>query len=179
MPLPPGPHKTVLADPAWPYDQAGAKGGVAHEYATMKVDDICAMPVRQVAAKDAILLLWVPNPHLPNGLRVVKAWGFTYKTKLPWVKNTVGVGQWLRGCTEDLWLCTRGKPPLPETAPRGVLFADNPGHSQKPRSQYPLAESLGQGPRLELFARQRREGWAAWGNQLSDTVETALQGVLA
>lgn len=174
MALPEGPFKTILADPAWPYDQATARGGVAAEYRTMTIPALCKLPVRRMADKDAILLMWCTNPHLPNGLKVGKAWGFTYKTKLPWVKNTVGVGQWLRGCTEDLLLFTRGRPPLPENVPKGVLFADNPGHSQKPRSQYVLAEQLGHGPRAELFARQRRAGWTAWGDQLSGTIETPL-----
>lgn len=173
--LPLGAHRTILADPAWSYNTAKALRGVAaDQYGTMQTKEIAALPVEAVAAKDAVLLLWATNPLLPDALRVMDSWGFTYKTALTWCKNTVGVGFWLRGQTEHVLIGTKGKPPLPKVAPSSVLHADNPGHSCKPRSFYPVAEALGLAPRLELFARQRRQGWASWGNQLSSTVETAL-----
>jgi N6-adenosine-specific RNA methylase IME4 len=173
--LPAGAHKTILADPAWSYNVAkGLRGVAADQYVTMSTKEIAALPVEAVAAKDSVLLLWATNPLLPDALRVMDAWGFTYKTKLTWCKNTLGVGHWLRGKSEDLLIGTRGRPPLPDDVPEGVLHADNPGHSRKPRPIYPIAEKLGKAPRVELFARERRQGWTAWGNQLSATVETAL-----
>lgn len=174
LPVGAQPFRGILADPPWEYARRVGAGVAADQYSTMPTDAIAALPVPAIVDDDAVLLLWCTNPLLPDGLRVMRAWGFTYKTKLPWVKNTVGTGSWLRGCTEDLLLGTRGHPPLPKVAPKGVLFAKNPGHSQKPRSQYPLAETLALAPRVELFARQRRDGWTAWGNQLSHTVETTL-----
>lgn len=174
--LPEGAFRTILADPPWAYNVDKALKGVADaQYQTMSVKQICAMPVEALAAKDAVLLLWSTNPMLPDALKVVEAWGFTYKTKMTWCKNTLGVGFWLRGQTEDLLICTKGKPPKPKVAPSSVVHADNPGHSQKPRCFYPIYERLGLGERVELFARQRRQGWASWGNQLSSTVETRLE----
>lgn len=171
-----GPFRTILADPAWSYNQAGTlRGTAAGQYETMPLDAICKMPVEAMADDDAVLLLWSTNPLLPDALEVIEAWGFTYKTKLTWVKNNHGPGFWLRSRSEDLLIATRGKPPRPTVAPASVLVADNEGHSRKPRAVYPLAERLGLGPRLELFARDRRAGWSSWGDQLSRTVETALE----
>ena len=173
--LPVGPFRTVLADPPWSYNQAkGLSGVAAAHYATMATKDIAALPVEAVAAMDSVLLMWATNPLLPEALRVMDAWGFAYKTSLTWCKNTFGPGFWLRGQSEHVLIGTRGKPPRPAVAPSSVLHADNPGHSQKPRSFYPIAEALGAGPRVELFARQQRAGWTAWGNELSRTIETAL-----
>lgn len=177
LPLGAEPYRTVLADPAWSYDQSTARGSAAKHYATMTNEDIAALPVEAVAAKDSVLLLWATNPLLPEALGVMEAWGYDYKTKMTWCKNTVGIGQWLRGQSEDLLIGVKGSPPLPDVAPSSVLHATNKGHSQKPRSIFPIAERLGRAPRLEMFARQRRQGWTSWGNQLSATVETTLGGI--
>lgn len=177
LPVGAKPFRAVLADPPWQYDATVGRGVAEDQYPTMPTEEIMRLPVPAIVDQDAVLLLWCTNPFLPDGLRVMRAWGFQYKTKFPWVKNTVGVGRWVRGCTEDILIGTRGRPPLPAVAPRGVLFADNEGHSRKPRAIYPIAECLAPGPRVELFARERREGWTAWGNQLSATVETTLAGV--
>lgn len=180
LPLGADPFKTILADPPWAYAVNGGLKGVADdEYPTMTTSAICAMPVEAVSAANAVLLLWCTNPFLPDGLRVMRSWGFAYKTKMTWCKNTLGVGSWLRGQSEDVLIGVRGNPPKPSVAPSSVLHADNPGHSRKPRQFYPIAARLGVEPRLELFARQRRQGWEPYGNQLSTTIETALQGVLA
>lgn len=175
MPLPQGPFDTILADPAWSYNNSGAQGSAAKQYETMSVEEICAMPVQEVAADNAVLLLWATAPLLPDAMRVIKAWGFTYKTKIVWHKNTFGPGFWVRAKAEDVLIATRGKPPIPTDAPPGVVCMKNEGHSKKPRAMYPIYERLGGGRRLELFARQRREGWVPWGNQLSSTVETTLE----
>lgn len=175
LPVGAEPFRTVLADPAWTYNQATARGGVASEYATMSTRQIAELPVEAVASRNSVLLLWSANPMLKDALRVMDAWGFEYKTKITWCKNTFGTGFWVRSKTEDLLIGTRGKPPLPEVAPPSVLHAVNRGHSQKPPEIYPVAERLGAGPRLELFARERRHGWASWGNQLSETAQAALE----
>lgn len=140
----------------------------------MSLDDIKALPVAAVAAKDSVLLLWATNPLLPDALEVMAAWGFTYKSALTWCKNTFGTGFWVRGKTEHLLIGVKGKPALPSKAPASVVHLDNPGHSAKPRGFYPVYEALGGGPRLEMFARQRRDGWTSWGNQLSRTLEQPL-----
>lgn len=180
LPLGAFPFKTVLADPPWSYNVSrGLKGVADDEYETMPTGEICKMPVEAVTASNAVLLLWATNPLLPDALRVMESWGFEYKTKMTWCKNNLGVGSWLRGQTEDLLIGVRGKPTRPAVAPSSVLHADNPGHSQKPRAFYPIAERLGDAPRLELFARQRRRGWESFGNELSPTVETSILEALA
>lgn len=172
--LPVGPFKTILADPAWSYENGGPRGGVDLQYPTMTLAEIQALPVASRAAKDAVLLLWATNPLMPEAFAVMGAWGFSYKTCLTWCKDTFGTGYWLRGKTEHLLIGVRGKPPLPTKAPASVAHLPNLGHSRKPRGFYPIYEALGGGPRLELFARDRREGWASWGNQLSRTIEATL-----
>lgn len=174
LPVGAQPWRTVLADPAWQYDNTVGKGIAEDQYATMPTAEIARLPVPAIVDQDAVLLMWCTNPMLPDGLRVMRAWGFQYKTKLTWCKNTFGTGRWLRGQTEDLLIGTRGRPPPPLVAPSSVLHAKNHGHSRKPRPIYPIAERLGRGPRVELFARDQRIGWTAWGNQLSRTVETTL-----
>jgi len=105
----------------------------------------------------------------------VGAWGFSWKTMLTWCKNGLGVGYWLRGDSEQLIIATRGFARPPGRPPSSVLRADRTGHSRKPRSAYPIIEAIGQPPRLEMFARDRRAGWASWGDDLSRTAETAIE----
>lgn len=171
-----GGFKTILADPPWSYHNGSARlaGGVDGVYGTMTIDEIRAMPVSEVAAKDAVLLLWATNPLMPEAMSVIDAWGFRFKTMRTWVKTGVGVGYWLRGDSEHILVATRGKPKLPERAASSVFHTRRERHSAKPREVYPWAESMGEGPRLELFARERRHGWVAFGNQLSATAEADL-----
>ena len=178
LPLPhiDGGFKTILADPPWSYEQraAGPHGrGAAKHYACMSVDEIKEMPIRELSSDDSICLLWVTNSHLPEGFGVLISWGFDYKTCATWIKNRMGLGYWLRGKTEHLLIGVKGNPRpsyighttlstlvLDDTY---VLSGDVTEHSRKPDSSYELAESIGQPPRLELFARRARKGWTQWG----------------
>lgn len=173
-------YRTLIADPPWRYRHGGCEGGVDSQYPTMTVEDICALPVSSALAPDAVLLLWTTWPKLREGLRVVDAWGFEYVTGFPWVKiqglpqfdltgeleikPQYGVGYWARGCTEPLLIGKRGKASPPKNGWAGLL-SPNLRHSRKPDSLYQYAESL-PGPYLELFARRRRAGWDAWGDQI-------------
>ena len=103
--LPTGPFQVIVADPPWQYDS-----GNSLPYPTMPLEDIKAMPVREIADENAILWLWTTNAHLPVAFDVVAAWGFEYKTLLTWVKDRMGTGEWLRGQTEHCMLAARGKP---------------------------------------------------------------------
>lgn len=150
-------------------------GGVRAQYDTLSTTDICAVPVPDVAARDAVLFLWATNPLLPEAVRVVDAWGFTWKTMLTWCKPRLGTGYWLRGMTEHLVIATRGHPALPANPPPSVAHLPAGAHSEKPRALYGLCEALGPPPRLELFARQRRHGWAAWGDQVSRLADASLE----
>lgn len=175
-----GRFQIVYADPAWQYDNRTIRGGAEHHYPTMSLEQICALPVPKLAAPDASLFLWATWPTLPDALQVIREWGFTYKNcAFAWVKTTktgsdaVGLGHWTRGNTEPCLFATRGKPQRVDASVRQVLideetiFAERQRHSAKPpvvRDR--IVQLLGDVPRIELFARERVPGWAAWGNQV-------------
>lgn len=179
-------YSTILADPPWAYANAGCRGAAANHYPTMTLSQISALPVSDMAAKNAVLLLWATWPQLCEGLEVIKAWGFEYITGFPWIKiigdpskthwgewnikPQYGVGFWVRGCSEALLVARRGKVSPPINGFIGLL-SENFSHSRKPENIYHYAEQLN-GPYLELFARRKRLGWDSWGNQL---IEHATQ----
>ena len=152
----------ILADPPWDYLPEAQTG-----YPTMPLDEICTLPVSQMAKDNAVLVLWVPPSQLPEGLAVVKAWGFEYKNMLVWDKMRPGTGQYFINRHEVLLLGTRGNPLLPCERPESVLQEMRSNkHSQKPQGSYVMLEKMYQGlTKLELFAREVRAGWEGWGNQ--------------
>lgn len=170
---------TVLADPPWRFQNRTGKMAPEHRrlsrYGTLDTGDIAALPVSQVAAPTAHLYLWVPNALLPEGLAVMRAWGFAYKSNIVWHKlrrdggsDGRGVGFYFRNVTELLLFGVRG--PNARTLAPGRRQVNYVGtrkreHSRKPDEQYALIEACSPGPRLELFARGVRPGWIAWGNE--------------
>lgn len=176
---------TILADPPWQFTNRTGKVAPEHRrlnrYPTMSLAEIMSLPVEQLAAATAHLYLWVPNALLPEGLQVLTAWGFTYKSNIVWHKirkdggpDGRGVGFYFRNVTELLLFGTRGK--NARTLPPGrsqvnYIATRKREHSRKPDEQYELVESCSPGPYLELFARGVREGWTSWGNQADDTYE--------
>lgn len=180
MPLPtvPGGFRTVLADPPWRFGNRRSgmspESGLRHRYATMALDDICALPVESVAADNAHLYLWVPSAMLPEGLKVMQHWGFRYTTNITWLKTRMdgepdgsGVGFYFRNATESLLFGVRGSlRTLPAArSMTNVISARRREHSRKPTEQYWLIEQASPGPRLELFAREGRAGWVVWGDE--------------
>lgn len=177
-------YRVIIADPPWSYQNSGARGVAADQYNTMTIDDICALPVGELADENSVLLLWATNPLLPEALRVCDAWGFKYVTKFPWVKlvgtpqinffgdweykPNFGVGFWVRGCSEDVLICKRGQAKPPEYDFVGIL-SENFYHSRKPDNLYEYAESM-PGPYLEMFARRQRPGWDVFGNQVANSI---------
>jgi N6-adenosine-specific RNA methylase IME4 len=147
-------------------------------YPTMMLDEICAIPVRSVLAPTAHLYLWVPNALLPEGLRVLDAWGFTYKTNIVWHKvrkdggpDGRGVGFYFRNVTEVLLFGVRGKNArtlAPARRQVNYIATRKREHSRKPDEQYDLIEACSPGPYLEMFARGARPKWINWGNQATD-----------
>jgi N6-adenosine-specific RNA methylase IME4 len=147
-------------------------------YSTMTLEDILSMPVSGIAAETAHLYLWVPNALLPEGLQVLDAWGFQYKSNIVWHKvrkdggpDGRGVGFYFRNTTELVLFGVRGK--NARTLPPGrsqvnILRTMKREHSRKPDEMYDLVESCSSGPFLELFARGTRPGWKGWGNQADD-----------
>ncbi len=160
----------IYADPPWRYEDSTTSPNrfIENQYPTMDLDEICAMQVPAWAAKDAILFLWATSPKLEEALRVMAAWGFTYRTNLVWVKDKIGLGHWVRQQHELLLIGRRGHFPTPEerARPSSVLTAPRGVHSAKPTEMYDIIESMYPNVRyLELFARTARPGWIAWGNQ--------------
>jgi N6-adenosine-specific RNA methylase IME4 len=166
-PLPTGPFEVIVADPPWPY--AKRAGDPSHRgqtpYPTLELEDIAALPVSDLAAPDATLWLWTTNAHLPEAFDVAQDWGFTYKALLTWVKDRIGLGDWLRNQTEHCLLAVRGRPVLTLGGQSTVLRASAREHSRKPDEFYSLVDSLCPGRKVELFSRCSRPGWTAHGDQ--------------
>jgi N6-adenosine-specific RNA methylase IME4 len=173
---------TILADPPWQF--TNRTGKIAPEYKkltrydTMTLDEICALPVGEIARERAHLYLWVPNALLPWGLQALAAWGFTYKSNLIWHKirkdggpDGRGVGFYFRNVTEIVLFGVRGRNIRTLKAGRSqvnFMATRKQEHSRKPNEQYGIIESCSAGPYLELFARGRRDGWTSWGAQADE-----------
>lgn len=174
--------RTVLADPPWQFENRTGKMAPEHRrlsrYSTLGLDDIKALPLRDVVEETAHLYLWVPNALLPMGLEVMAAWGFNYKSNIVWHKirkdggsDGRGVGFYFRNVTELVLFGTRGKNArtlAPGRRQVNLLATRKREHSRKPDEQYEIIESCSRGPYLELFARGTRANWVSWGNQASD-----------
>lgn len=180
----------IMADPPWSFATRSFKGitskSAAGHYRTMPLDQICELPVRSLAAKDCLLWMWSTNPHLPEALRVMAAWGFTFKTAGTWVKRTqhgklaFGTGYTLRSANEPFLIGSRGRPTTTRRVRSAVESGDTEPltlssitiesvsreHSRKPDEAFIAAETLMPGARrLELFSRQTRLGWVSWGDE--------------
>lgn len=170
---------TILADPPWQFVNRTGKIAPEHRrlsrYGTMTLQEIMELPVNTVAKPTTHLYLWVPNALLPDGLAVMKAWGFNYKSNLVWHKvrkdggsDGRGVGFYFRNVTELILFGVRGKNPrtlAPGRSQVNLLATRKREHSRKPDEQYDVIEACSPGPYLELFARGTRTGWVSWGNQ--------------
>lgn len=175
--------RTILADPPWQFQNRTGKMAPEHKrlnrYGTMDLADIKAMPIGKLAEETAHLYLWVPNALLPEGLEVMRAWGFQYKSNLVWHKvrkdggsDGRGVGFYFRNVTEVILFGVRGKNArtlAPGRSQVNYLSSRKREHSRKPDEQYALIEACSPGPYLELFARGARPGWSIWGNQADAT----------
>jgi N6-adenosine-specific RNA methylase IME4 len=174
--------KTILADPPWQFQNRTGKMAPEHKrlarYSTLTLNEIKSIPVADSCAETVHLYLWVPNALLSEGLEVMKAWGFTYKTNLIWYKirkdggpDRRGVGFYFRNVTEILLFGVRGN--NARTLKRGrtqenMIVKQKREHSRKPDEQYELIEACSNGPFLEMFARGARPNWFCWGNQAED-----------
>ena len=175
-------YDLLYADPPWAFrvwSQKGAGRAAENHYPTMKLKDICALPVTEIAAKDSALFLWATCPTLPEAFEVIKAWGFEYKTvAFVWVKRNrkspgyfMGLGYWTRANAEICLLATKGKPRRISANIRQVIDAPIRRHSEKPtEARTRIVELMGDRPRIELFARDRAEGWDAWGNEVESDI---------
>ena len=167
-------YGVIVADPPWLYRVSKGQGTAIEQYEVMTDLDIYSMPVKDMASEDSILLLWGTWPKLPEALQTMSAWGFEYVTGFPWIKlnkNGVGisygVGYWVRGCSEFVFIGRRGNVSPPRLEGFLGLMSPNLKHSHKPEDIYAIAESL-PGPYLELFSRRSRRGWHSFGNEVKD-----------
>ena len=195
-PLPPGPYRLCLMDPPWAFRTfAGADRTptaksfreAEDHYSTMSIDDMAALPVGAMMAKDSAIAMWVVGSHMDAAIELAAAWGFAFKTDLfCWLKQRlvdaqqvdlftgdippprISMGYYTRKQKEDCWLFTRGKGlPVLDRGVRQVIVRPSEGHSRKPAEQYSRLESLfGDVPRIEMFARNTAPGWDAWGNEV-------------
>lgn len=175
-----GKYGTILADPPWRFQNRTGKVAPEHErlrrYPTMSLDEICDLPIAEHAEAKSHLYLWVPNALLREGLSVLDAWGFTYKTNIVWYKirkdggpDGRGVGFYFRNVTEVLLFGVRGK--LRTLAPGrrqvNMVRSRKREHSRKPDEVYDVIEECSPGRYLELFARAPRPRWKQWGNEVN------------
>ena len=178
-------YSTIYADPPWRFQNRRGKVAPEHKrlnrYETMSLENIKKIPVSEIAAEKSHLYLWVPNALLPDGLAVMKAWGFEYKSNLIWEKvrkdgepDGRGVGFYFRNVTEILLFGVRGNKNRtldPARSQVNLIRTVKREHSRKPDEMVDLIERCSPGPYLEMFARGDREGWDMWGNQATDEYE--------
>lgn len=172
-------YSTIYADPPWRFQNRTGKiapeNKKLNRYETMTLEDIKNLPVGDAADDKSHLYLWVPNALLPDGLEVMKAWGFEYKGNIVWEKvrkdgepDGRGVGFYFRNVTELLLFGIKGAPNrtlAPARSQVNLIRTQKREHSRKPDEIIPIIESCSPGPYLELFARGDRKGWDMWGNQ--------------
>jgi len=170
-------YRCVVIDPPWPERGAGkVKRGADRHYALLSVQQIVELLEEEIEPKlapDCHLWLWTTNNYLEAGLLVIKKLGFRYVTNLAWVKDRIGLGQYLRGQHELCLFAVRGEAMMPEhrTTP-SVLFCPKGPHSMKPQLAFDSITNVSPAPRLEVFCRTKRPGWDAWGNEVEDTLLT-------
>ncbi|MBU2634690.1 MAG: ParB N-terminal domain-containing protein [Nanoarchaeota archaeon] len=164
--LPTGIYDVVYADPPWKYNYK-ARGNPEFHYPLMNDEEIWALKIP--VAENAILFLWATNPKLPEALKTIEKWGFTYKTNFVWVKNKFGTGFYVRGQHELLLIATKGNIPTPvnDKRPSSIIEASAREHSRKPVEVYDIIEAMYPNRKyVELFARNNREGWVSWGDEI-------------
>lgn len=180
-----GKFSTLLIDPPWRFTNRTGKVAPEHKrlrrYPTMSFDEIASLPVSEHTADKSHLYLWCPNALLAEGLKIIAAWGFTYKTNLVWYKvrkdggpDGRGVGFYFRNVTELLLFGIKGR--LRTLAPGrrqvNMVISRKQEHSRKPDEVYDVVEGCSPAPYLELFARMPRDGWVQWGDELTTYEQT-------
>jgi len=173
-------YSVIYADPAWKYNNQSPPClpekqpdtcKIEYYYPTMTIAEIKALKVPELCEKDCVLFLWATTPAIQEALEVVKAWGFKYKTMITWEKtNKDCMGYWFRVCTEHLIVAVKGNVKAFRDMERTCYHEKRGKHSKKPEHFYETIERVTNGNRIELFARQKREGWDVWGNEVENSI---------
>jgi N6-adenosine-specific RNA methylase IME4 len=148
----------------------------------MKTAEIAALPVAEIAAEGCHLYLWTTNNFLPDALKVMAAWGFTYKTMITWVKDRIGLGQYYRGITEHCLFGVKNVLPYKTSSDgkrlqgKTVIIAPKGQHSEKPVEMREMIEKVSYSPYIELFARKPAPGWHVWGNEVQSDIDLLKKG---
>ena len=179
----------IYADPPWSYKDKRDKhprmcGGAISHYNTMSIEQIKSLPIKELAADNCMLFLWVTFPNLQEGLDVIKAWGFKYKTLgFSWIKTNknngkpfFGIGYYTKSNCEVCLIGVKGKPIKVSNSVSSVIISPRQEHSKKPdQIRDKIVELCGDVPRIELFARQKTEGWDVWGNEVESDIDLGEQ----
>lgn len=179
-------YNIIYADPPWQYrvysDKGKGRSAESH-YPTMSIEDISNLPVKEIAAKDSALFMWVTFPVLKEALPVIEEWGFVYKTAaFVWVKQNKktpslfwGMGHWTRANAEICILATKGNPKRCSAGVHQIIMSPIEQHSKKPdETRERIVSLVGDLPRVELFARQQTPGWDVWGNEVENSHDTGI-----
>ncbi len=185
MELPNKKYKIIYADPAWTYEDKALAGnrGAGCKYDLMTIEEMCNLPIKELADKDCVLFMWITMPKLNECFELIKAWGFEYKTvAFTWIKTNnngkpfIGMGRWTRANAELCLLATKGEPKRINASISQIVLSKIGKHSSKPYEVYNRIENLmGDLSRIELFSRQKREGWDAWGNEVPNEEQRILK----
>ena len=178
-------YQAIYADPPWDYQQCRLSGSAKKHYPTMRIEELCALPVAEIADRDCALFLWATFPQLPEALRLIQAWGFMYKTvAFVWLKQNrkaltwfYGLGFWTRSNAEICLLATKGHPKRKSAGIHQLVICPVERHSKKPDEvREKIVALMGDVPRIELFARQQTPGWDVWGNEVENSTALLKEG---
>lgn len=168
-------YKTILVDPPWKYGK-GWGWGAGEYYPLMKKVEIIDLNIGNKLADDNChLYLWCPNSIIQQGLDVMESWGFKFKTIITWVKNRSIFGYYFKGQSEQLLFGVKGRLPPQDRKQVTIINGKVRNHSKKPDEQYQIIQLVSPAPRIELFARQKTEGWDAWGNEVPNEEQRILK----
>lgn len=163
----------VYADPPWKYGNQGTRASTDNHYPTLTVPEIAAMPVTELVADEALLFLWTTNGFLFESKNVIDSWGFEFKSSIVWVKPQIGIGNYVRNSHEFLLIASRGGMLTTDAANAQISWIESKrtDHSRKPHVFREIIENISIGPRIEMFGREKIEGWTVFGNQVKGLFE--------
>lgn len=176
-------YSIIYADPPWRYNIKKGRGVAENHYSTMVIEDVCRLPICEIAEKDSVLFLWVTFPQLQEAFKVIKEWGFQYKTvAFLWIKQNrsgkgyfLGLGHWTRSNAEICLLAVKGKPKRISKKVFQLIISPLQEHSKKPaEARKRIVELMGDLPRIELFARQKYPGWDVWGDEVESSLDMEI-----